>query len=104
MTRSIWLVAPLFLPWTVTLAAPPGSPGTATPTPFGQPVPYQAPRGISPNNPPLLNNGNTRPPTSVTPNPRDQDLPLLQEQRRRNYEGEEPTRPAPRSRDDDAEE
>ncbi|MBM7059497.1 hypothetical protein JQX08_02140 [Pseudomonas sp. UL073] len=78
------------------LAAPPGSPGTPTPTPFGQPVPYQAPQGISPSHPPLLNNGNTRLPTSVTPNPRDQDLPLLKEQLRRNSQGEEPERPKKR--------
>ncbi|CAD5107731.1 hypothetical protein [Zestomonas carbonaria] len=94
MLRHFWTV--LFLASLPVYAAQPGSPGTPTPTPFGQPVPYQAPRGISPNHPPLLNNGNIRQPTSVTPNPRDQDLPLLKEQLRRNSEGIEPERPKKR--------
>ncbi|AYC33671.1 hypothetical protein D3880_15480 [Pseudomonas cavernae] len=73
-------------------ATPPGSPGTPTPTPYQQVVPYDVP-SVSPRQPPLLNNGDIRPPAAVPPPSRDQDLPLLQEQRQRNLEGAEPERP-----------
>ncbi|MGE8499590.1 MAG: hypothetical protein ACN6O6_18970 [Pseudomonas sp.] len=71
-----------------------GSPGTATPQPYSQPVPRNVPKA-APGSAPLLNpgtgsdtNNGTR---SYTPRdnrtPRDSDLPLLQEQRERNNQG-----------------
>ncbi|UVE16509.1 hypothetical protein NVV93_12905 [Pseudomonas sp. LS44] len=74
-------------------AAPAGAPGTPTPTPYQQVVPHDVP-SVSPRQPPLLNNGDIRPPQAVPSPSRDQDLPLLQEQRQRNFQGNEPERPA----------
>ncbi|WP_051414745.1 hypothetical protein [Zestomonas thermotolerans] len=75
------------------LGAEPGTPGNPTPAPYVQPAPYQVPRGISPSHPPLLDN---RPPSSLTSDPRARELPLLEEQLRRNRQGEEPARLQPR--------
>lgn len=65
-----------------------GAPGTSTPQPFSHPEPRQLP-SPAPNSPPLLNPGtgnNVRPYTPrVTPP--DRDVPLLEEQRRRNSQG-----------------
>lgn len=70
---------------------PAGSPGTATPQPFTQPVPRNLP-SPAPNNPPLLNDGtgykgNPPRPPGGTLAPPDGELPLLEQQRRRNSRG-----------------
>ena len=67
---------------------PAGSPGTATPQPFTQPVPRNLPTP-APNNPPLLNDGTgykARPPDGSLAPP-DGELPLLEQQRQRNSQG-----------------
>lgn len=68
-----------------------GSPGTATPQPYTQPVPRNLPSTPA-NSPRLLNpgpdNGGTRLITPRgNPTPPDRDLPLLEEQRQRNSQG-----------------
>lgn len=61
----------------------PGSPGTATPQPYGQP--QVRPLGGSPNRPPLLvNPAQPRPQSMPQPLPKDRPLPQLEEQRQRN--------------------
>ena len=67
---------------------PAGSPGTATPQPFTQPVPRNLPTP-APNNPPLLNDGTgykANPPRGSLAPP-DGELPLLEQQRQRNSQG-----------------
>lgn len=61
----------------------PGSPGTATPQPYSQPSPPSFPSAAPPGNPPLLVN----PPTTRQADPRDERIPLLQEQLDRNSKG-----------------
>lgn len=68
-----------------------GSPGTATPQPYSQPVPHSLP-GTGANSPRLLNPGTGNAGSRLSPprgNPTqpDRDLPLLQEQRQRNSQG-----------------
>ncbi|MBB2495109.1 hypothetical protein [Aquipseudomonas ullengensis] len=64
----------------VPVAPASGSPGTATPQPYGQP--QVRPLG-SGNRPPLLNNpAQPRPMNTPAPLPKDQPLPQLEEQRR----------------------
>ena len=60
-------------------APAPGSPGTATPQPYPPTAPQHLP-APSRNNPPLLRQA----PQERNPLRRDQDLPLLREQRERN--------------------
>ncbi|WPC03730.1 hypothetical protein SBP02_13170 [Pseudomonas benzenivorans] len=90
-----WLVAS----WATALAAqsyplstpqqrPAGSPGTATPQPFSQPQPRSL-SGTAPHNLPLLidgtgNRGGPLNPQPAPPPPRDAELPLLEQQLRRN--------------------
>lgn len=72
----------------------PGSPGTATPQPFTQPVPRNLP-STAPNHPPLLNDGTgnqggrLRPPSGNLAPP-DEGLPQLEQQLRRNSQGLQP--------------
>lgn len=61
----------------------PGSPGTATPQPYSQPSPPSFPSAAPPGSPPLLVN----PPTTRQADPRDERIPLLQEQLDRNSKG-----------------
>lgn len=61
----------------------PGSPGTATPQPYSQPSPSSFPSAAPPGSPPLLVN----PPTTRQADPRDERIPLLQEQLDRNSKG-----------------
>lgn len=61
----------------------PGSPGTATPQPYSQPSPPSFPSAAPPGSPPLLVN----PPTTRQADPRDERIPLLQEQLDRNSMG-----------------
>lgn len=61
----------------------PGSPGTATPQPYSQPSPPSFPSAAPPGTPPLLVN----PPTTRQADPRDERIPLLQEQLDRNSKG-----------------
>ncbi|OEC57499.1 MULTISPECIES: hypothetical protein [Pseudomonadaceae] len=61
----------------------PGSPGTATPQPYSQPSPPSLPSAAPPGSPPLLVN----PPTTRQADPRDERIPLLQEQLDRNSRG-----------------
>ncbi|MCO7557918.1 hypothetical protein [Metapseudomonas otitidis] len=61
----------------------PGSPGTATPQPYSQPSPPSFPSAAPPGSPPLLVN----PPTTREADPRDERIPLLQEQLDRNSKG-----------------
>lgn len=61
----------------------PGSPGTATPRPYSQPSPPSFPSAAPPGSPPLLVN----PPTTRQADPRDERIPLLQEQLDRNSKG-----------------
>ncbi|WP_165671231.1 hypothetical protein [Metapseudomonas otitidis] len=61
----------------------PGSPGTATPQPYSQPSPPSFPSAAPPGSPPLLVN----PPTTRQAAPRDERIPLLQEQLDRNSKG-----------------
>lgn len=61
----------------------PGSPGTATPQPYSQPGPPSFPSAAPPGSPPLLVN----PPTTRQADPRDERIPLLQEQLDRNSKG-----------------
>lgn len=61
----------------------PGSPGTATPQPYSQPSPPSFPSAAPPGSPPLLVN----PPTTRQADPRDERIPLLQEQIDRNSKG-----------------
>lgn len=61
----------------------PGSPGTATPQPYSQPSPPSFPSAVPPGSPPLLVN----PPTTRQADPRDERIPLLQEQLDRNSKG-----------------
>ncbi len=61
---------------------PAGSPGTATPHPFVSPVPRDRAE-TRPGNPPLLKHGPQRPRDGNLA-PRDDDLPLLEQQRQRN--------------------
>lgn len=63
---------------------PPGSPGTATPHPFVPPVPRDSSEP-QPGNPPLLKHGPQRP-RDGNLTPRDNDLPLLEQQRQRNQQ------------------
>lgn len=63
---------------------PPGSPGTATPHPFVPPVPRDRAES-RPGNPPLLKHG-PQGPRDGNLAPRDNDLPLLEEQRQRNQQ------------------
>jgi hypothetical protein len=67
---------------------PAGSPGTATPQPFTQPLPRNLPTP-APNNPPLLNDGTgyKANPSSGSLAPPDRELPLLEQQRQRNSQG-----------------
>lgn len=71
----------------------PGSPGTATPQPYSQPSPPSFPSAAPPGNPPLLVN----PPTTRQADPRDERIPLLQEQLDRNSKelGNGEKKPAP---------
>ena len=66
-----------------------GAPGTSTPQPFTQPEPRHLP-SPAPNSPPLLNPGTGNSPRPYTPRavPPDRDVPLLEEQRRRNSQGD----------------
>lgn len=64
-------------------APAPGSPGTATPQPYSQPSPPSFPSAAPPGSPPLLVN----PPTTRQADPRDERIPLLQEQLDRNSKG-----------------
>ena len=73
---------------------PAGAPGTATPQPFSVPQPRHVP-STAPNNPPLLNRGRDR--SGLAPSlprgtlaPPDGELPLLQQQLRRNSQGRKP--------------
>lgn len=59
-----------------------GAPGTATPQPYSPAVPQHLP-GPTHNNPPLLKQAPL--PEASQPR-RDQDVPLLQEQRERNVQ------------------
>ena len=73
-----------------------GAPGTPTPQPFSQPLPRNLP-STAPNNPPLLNDGTGYKggrfnPRSDNLAPPDTELPLLQEQLRRNTQGLPPGR------------
>ena len=61
----------------------PGSPGTATPQPYSRPSPPSFPSAAPPGSPPLLVN----PPTTRQADPRDERIPLLQEQLDRNSKG-----------------
>lgn len=61
----------------------PGSPGTATPQPYSQPSPPSFPSAAPQGSPPLLVN----PPTTRQADPRDERIPLLQEQLDRNSKG-----------------
>ncbi|MDL5591585.1 hypothetical protein QS468_02615 [Bacillus subtilis] len=61
----------------------PGSPGTATPQPYSQPSPPSFPSAAPPGSPPLLVN----PSTTRQADPRDERIPLLQEQLDRNSKG-----------------
>ncbi|MGX5725805.1 hypothetical protein ACWKWZ_12255 [Metapseudomonas otitidis] len=61
----------------------PGSPGTATPQPYSQPSPPSFPSAAPPGSPPLL----VSPPTTRQADPRDERIPLLQEQLDRNSKG-----------------
>ncbi|MDM8350747.1 hypothetical protein P8H27_17870 [Pseudomonas sp. sp1636] len=67
---------------------PAGSPGTATPQPFSQPLPRNLP-SPAPNNPPLLNDGTgyKANPSGGSLAPPDGELPLLEQQRQRNSQG-----------------
>jgi hypothetical protein len=67
---------------------PAGSPGTATPQPFTQPLPRNLPTP-APNNPPLLNDGTGYKANSSGGSlaPADGELPLLEQQRQRNSQG-----------------
>ncbi|WP_137818421.1 hypothetical protein [Pseudomonas sp. 2FG] len=62
---------------------PPGSPGTATPNPYQQVTPRNAPE-VAPNLPRLLNNNSSRLPRADSVNPRDKAIPLLEQQWQRN--------------------
>ncbi|VXB68443.1 conserved exported hypothetical protein [Pseudomonas sp. 8AS] len=77
----ISLILPLLLVSTLNMAGPPpGSPGTATPQPYGQP--QARPLGGSNRNPPLLNSpAQHRPLSQPRPVPRDQPLPQLERPR-----------------------
>lgn len=75
---------------------PAGAPGTPTPQPFSQPLPRNLP-STAPNNPPLLNDGTGNQGGRLNPRsgnlaPADGELPLLQEQLRRNTQGLQPGR------------
>lgn len=73
---------------------PPGSPGTPTPQPFVQPQPRNVP-STAPHNPPLLDDGTGyRRPGRDNLAPPDRELPLLQQQLRRNIQDSQPGRPA----------
>jgi len=61
----------------------PGSPGTATPQPYSQPSPPSFPSAAPPGSPPLL----VSPPITRQADPRDERIPLLQEQLDRNSKG-----------------
>ncbi|MWV13024.1 hypothetical protein F3I62_13040 [Pseudomonas sp. R-28-1W-6] len=75
------LILPLLLVSTLTVAGPPpGSPGTATPQPYGQP--QARPLGGSQRHPPLLNSpAQPRPLSQPRPAPKDQPLPQLEQPR-----------------------
>lgn len=73
---------------------PAGAPGTATPQPFQVPQPRHVP-SVAPNDPPLLNRDGDR--RGLVPSlprgtlaPPDGELPLLQQQLRRNSQGRKP--------------
>ncbi len=73
---------------------PAGAPGTATPQPFSVPQPRHVP-STAPNTPPLLTPGRDR--SGLAPSlpsgtlaPPDGELPLLQQQLRRNSQGKQP--------------
>ncbi|WP_147411131.1 hypothetical protein [Pseudomonas cavernicola] len=70
---------------------PPGSPGTATPTPYQQVTPHSAPE-VAPNLPRLLNNNTSRLPRADSVNPRGQAIPLLEQQLQRNSKSLPPER------------
>lgn len=69
----------------------PGSPGTATPQPFTQPTLRNLP-STAPNSPPLLKRGTDDAGLRLNPSgnlaPPDADLPLLEQQRQRNSQGQ----------------
>ncbi len=70
---------------------PPGSPGTATPNPYQPVTPRNTPE-LAPNLPRLLNNHSSRLPRADSVNPRDQAIPLLEQQLQRNSKSLPPER------------
>lgn len=77
----VGLILSLFLVSTLGVAGPlPGSPGTSTPQPYGQP--QARPLGAGNRNPPLLNSpAQHRPLSQPRLVPRDQPLPQLERPR-----------------------